>query len=83
MSKQTQKRVIFFKYFCDDFGEMDAFYEIVDGKLLLVKAWSNNDANYRNEYMSGLFSYLGIQMTNLPDKYEKEARALLVKAWGF
>ena len=38
-------RTIYVKSFCDDdLGEADAFYDLVDGKLTLITAWSMNES---------------------------------------
>ena len=77
-------RTIYIKYFCDDdMGEADAFYEEVDGKLELITAWSNNDAMYRKEYMRPLFKHLGVEINELPKKFEAKATKILKEAWGF
>jgi len=78
-------RTIYVEYFCDeDLGDADAFYEVQAdvGSLTLITAWSNNDASYRDEYMSSLFKYLGVEVKPLPKKYKKEAKKLLGKMWG-
>ncbi len=75
-------RQIYHEYFEDEFGEADAFYEIVDGKLKLITCWSLNDAHYRDEYMSSLFKYLGVDIVDLPKKHRKKAEEMLRKAWG-
>jgi len=76
-------RKIYSKYFCDDdLGEADAFFDVVEGKLKLITAWSANDASYREEYMSSLFTYLGIEIADLPKKFDKAAKELLKGLWG-
>ena len=80
-------RKIFVKYFGDnEVGDADVFYEEVQGKLILIAAWSNDDASYRSyrqEYMGPLMRYLGIDVRPLPKSNEKQARALLKDRWGF
>lgn len=74
---------IYVQNFCDDdLGEADAFYEIVDGHLTMITAWSNNDASYRSEYMSPLFLHLGVDIQRLPKEYQRKAKDLLAEAWG-
>lgn len=77
------KKIIYFQFFCtDELGECDSFFEIVNGKLVCIAAWSCNDANYRSEYMNSLFSYLGVVIGKLPKKYGKKAEKLLRERWG-
>lgn len=76
-------RVIYVKYFCGgDLGEAQGFYEVVKDKLVFISGFFMNDANYRDEYMSGVFEYLGVDMQTLPDKYEAAALKLMKKAFG-
>ena len=75
-------RVIYEQYFCDDDGEMQGFYEVVNGKLKFITGWSMNDANYRSEYMKSLFEYLGVDVQKLPVKFQKEVKRLITKAFG-
>jgi hypothetical protein len=62
--------------------ETESFHEVVDGKLVLVQAWSLNDAMYREEYMKPLFDYLGVGIKTLPAKYRKEARNQVKETFG-
>ena len=76
-------REIYSHFFCDDdLGEADAFYDIVDGELKLITAWSANDASFRPEYMESLFDYLGVKIVDLPKKHVKKAKALMKDFWG-
>ena len=76
-------RTIYSHGFCDDdLGEADAFYDVVEGDLKLITAWSNNDAMFRPEYMESLFTYIGVEMKPLPKKFHKKAKELLRNLWG-
>jgi hypothetical protein len=79
-------RVIFYKYFDssddDDLGEAQAFFEVVDGNLTLISCWSLNDADYREEYMSKVFRYLGVDVKRLPEKWYSQAVEAVKEAWG-
>jgi hypothetical protein len=77
-------RVIYHKWYeGDDIGEADAFFEVIDGNLLLITCWSANDANWRGEYMEGLLRYFGVQVkNNLPAKFNSDAEALVKEAFG-
>jgi hypothetical protein len=80
---KAQTRVIYHKYFCtDEIGESDGFFEVVNGKLEYVSGWFHNDAMWRPEYMSGLLEHLGVEVADLPAKYEKEAAKLFSQAYG-
>lgn len=80
---KTAKKVLYHAWFeGENVGEADAFYEIVDGKLKLVTCWSANDAMWREEYMSGLLAWAGVDLQSLPSKHRKEAEKLLEKTWG-
>ena len=80
---KTAKKVLYHAYFCgDDIGEADGFFEIVDDKLKLVTCWSQNDAMWRDEYMSGLLAWAGVDLQDLPAKYKAQGEKLLAKNWG-
>jgi predicted DNA-binding WGR domain protein len=82
-AKQQPKKILYHEFFCgDNIGEADGFFEIVDGKLQLVECWSTNDAHWRGEYMTGLLSWAGVEMKDLPEKYQVEGEKLLCKNWG-
>jgi hypothetical protein len=66
----------------DNVGEADGFFEIKDGKLEFVDGWSANDANWRDEYMTGLLEWAGVELKTLPEKYRDEAEKILEKRWG-
>jgi predicted DNA-binding WGR domain protein len=84
MAKQEAKKVLYHGYFeGDSIGEADGFFEIKDGKLLLVDCWSLNDAHWRGEYMTGLLEWAGVELKDLPEKRHQEAEKLLAKTWGF
>lgn len=73
--------ICYYQYFCDDdFGECFGFFTKTD-KLVCVHWFAANDAQYRNEYMRGLFAHFGIQMERLPTRLEKAALKLLKKEW--
>lgn len=79
-------RTIYVKYFCDnDIGEADAFFDVsgLKKELVLITAWSTNDASYRDEYMSSLFEYLGVKIKPLPAKYDKQALSKIKELWGY
>lgn len=61
----------------DKSGECDAFFLLEGKKLRLIWWFNNNDADYREEYMDGLFKKLGVEMLPLPKKYRKQAEALV------
>lgn len=76
-------RVIYYSWLCDDdLGEAQGFFEVVDNKLKLITGWSMNDANYRNEYMRGVFKYVGIDVQKLPTKYLKQATEQVKEMFG-
>ena len=80
---QPKLRVIYHSFFCDDnLGEADGFFEINDGKVKYVTGWFCNDAMYRDEYMSGLLEYAGLEVKQLPEKYEEEASKLMAREYG-
>jgi predicted DNA-binding WGR domain protein len=82
-AKQQPKKTLYHEFFCsNNIGEADGFFEIVDGKLKLVDCWSTNDAHWRGEYMTGLLRWAGVDLKDLPEKYQVEAEKLLCKCWG-
>jgi predicted DNA-binding WGR domain protein len=82
-AKQQPKKVLYHEFFCgDNIGEADGFFEIVDGKLKLVDCWSTNDAHWRGEYMTGLLSWAGVELKDLPEKYQVDGEKLLCENWG-
>ncbi len=64
-------KTIYVKCFADDdVGDVDAFFDVIDNKLTLITAWSNNDAEYRDEYMKSLFLHLKVRVVELPKTYD-------------
>lgn len=62
-------------YWDGDIGGYDFFY---DSKWNLLSWWGQGDAEYRPEYMNGLFKALGFKVVSIDT--EKNRRALrLVK----
>ena len=82
--KQQPKRILYHQFFCGEgnLGEADGFFSLENGKLEWVDGWDANDANWRSEYMTGLLSWAGVEVKDLPDKYLWEAVALAEKVWG-
>jgi hypothetical protein len=80
MAKKEQMRVLYFAGWDD--GEMEGFFEVIDGNVCFITGWSRNDANYRPEYMDGLLNYLGVIIQSLPEKHHKKAKQLLFEAFG-
>jgi hypothetical protein len=80
MAKKKEMRILYFAGW--DEGEMEGFFEVIDGNVHFIDGWSRNDANYRPEYMDGLLSYLGVEVQDLPKKYNKEARQILFETFG-
>ena len=77
-------KTCYFCFFCDDdLGECYGFFEKDKGKLHFIHSFSCNDAQYRDEYMSGLFDHFGIEMVPLPDKDYPRAVELMKKEYGF
>ena len=77
------KKTLYHAYFCgDNLGEADGFFEIKDGKLELVDCWSLNDAHWRGEYMTGILTWAGVDLQDLPKKYMAEGEKILEKTWG-
>jgi len=82
MAKEKLK-IIYHRFFCTDrLGEADGFYEIKDGKLKFITGWFSNDASYRDEYMSDLLRYAGVDVQDLPEKYANEAEKLMGIKYG-
>jgi hypothetical protein len=82
-AKQQPKKTLYHESFCsDNIGEADGFFEIIDGKLELVDCWSNNDAMWRGEYMTGILTWAGIDLQDLPKKHHAAAEKLLCENWG-
>lgn len=77
-------RVIYYKGFNGhNIGDKEAFFEVIDGNLMLIACWSANDANWRGEYMDGLLRYFGVQVkNNLPAKFNSDAVDLVKEAFG-
>lgn len=46
----------------DDLGEFEAFF---DADKNYIHGWSQNDANYRHEYMDPLMKALGIDIVSV------------------
>lgn len=82
-AKQQPQKTLYHAYFCgDNLGEADGFFTITDGKLELVDCWSLNDAHWRGEYMTGLLTWAGVEVKDLPEKRLYEAEEMLEKHWG-
>lgn len=82
-AKQQLTKVLYEDSFeGDNVGEADGFFEIKDGKLVLVDCWSCNDAQWRGEYMTGILNWAGVEVKRLPEKYHREAEKMLEKNWG-
>jgi len=80
---KAKLRAIYHEFFCEgNLGEMDAFFEIKNGKLGFIDGWSLNDAHWRGEYMRGLLRHLGAEVKQLPDEYHDVAAQLVAKAFG-
>ena len=64
------------------FGESQFVF---DDKFKLIDGWQRNDADYRDEYMSGFLKHLGIQVKkSLPASQDanKLMKAAAMKLWG-
>jgi hypothetical protein len=82
-AKKPELRVIYIKSFeDDDLGEMQGFYEFVDGKLVFITGWSPVDADYRSEYMDSLLEHLGVAVETLPEDCYERALKLIKDAFG-
>jgi len=63
-------KMIYIQYFCDvELGEFQGAFD-KNGKL--IDFWSCSDANWRNEYFSGVMEKIGIKIKSLPKKMHKE-----------
>lgn len=69
--------------FCEEVGEVDAFFDLTDGYLTLITCWSCNDGNWRSEYMSGLLKYFDGEVKTLPEQYDAEAEKLVNAYFGW
>ena len=69
---------IIYHFYTEEPFEYEAMF---DGGII-IDAWSCNDASWRNEYFSGLMSYLDVQVKPLPKKYHKDAIKQIHQVFG-
>lgn len=84
MANKQKMRILYHQFFCGEgnLGESHGFFDLKNGKLEYVAGWDANDAKWRGEYMTGLLSWAGVEIKELPDKKLWEAVALVEKKWG-
>lgn len=83
-AKQQATKTLYHRFFCGEgnLGESDGFFSLENGKLEYVDGWDANDAHWRQEYMSGLLAWAGVEIKQLPEKYLDEAVKIAEKVWG-
>jgi hypothetical protein len=69
---------LYIVYFCDDtLGEAQGMFDAEDN---LLGAWSDNDANWRNEYLSPFMEKLGFDVAEREPT--RKDRAVMKKHFG-